>query len=128
MLNMTAIGNLGKDAEIKEVNGKKVINFSIAHTEKWKDKNGTVNTRTIWVECALWEKAGLAPYLKQGVKVWVSGAPSAIGYMNKENKPQSSMRLNVFQLELCGSKKEGDENNGTSAPTPSPEDVDDLPF
>ena len=40
MLKIFAIGHLGKDATVNNVNGKNVINFSVAHTEKWNDAQG----------------------------------------------------------------------------------------
>ena len=55
MLNhCTFIGNLGKDPDIRDVNGSKVASFSIACTEKWKDKNGERKERTEWVNCSVW--------------------------------------------------------------------------
>ena len=114
-LRMQVIGNLGRDATIKEVNGKKVINFSVAHTEKFKDKAGVLNERTTWVECGMWEKEGLAPYLKQGTLIQVEGTPSVTGFLTKANEPSASLKLNVFNLVLLGSKKEP----GTPAPPPT---------
>ena len=32
MIKLQIIGNLGKDCIVKEVNGKNVINFSVAHS------------------------------------------------------------------------------------------------
>ena len=40
MIKLQIIGNLGKDCNVREVNGKKVINFSVAHTDKYKDPQG----------------------------------------------------------------------------------------
>ena len=40
MIKLMVIGNLGKDCIVNTVNGKNVINFSIAHTEKFKDSTG----------------------------------------------------------------------------------------
>lgn len=40
-------GTLGKDAEVKEFNnGNTVINFPVAHTETWKDKQATKSPTT----------------------------------------------------------------------------------
>jgi Single-strand binding protein family len=54
MIKLQVIGNLGKDCIVKEVNGKNVINFSVAHTERYKDSQGNQKERTTWVECAYW--------------------------------------------------------------------------
>lgn len=40
MLVLEAIGNLGADAIIKDLNGQKYIAFSVAHTESYKDCRG----------------------------------------------------------------------------------------
>ena len=116
LLKMQVIGNLGRDASIKEVNGKKVINFSVAHTEKYKNSQGVVTEKTTWVECSMWEKGNVAPYLKQGQLVHIEGTPSVNAYETKEGKPAASLRLSVsaFGLQLLGSKKEDGK------PTPPP--------
>ncbi len=66
MIKLQVIGNLGKDCIVNTVNGKNVINFSVAHTEKYKDAQGNPKERTTWVECAYWtDRTGIAPYLKK---------------------------------------------------------------
>jgi len=40
MIKLQIVGNLGKDCIMKEINGKNVINFSVAHTERYKDAQG----------------------------------------------------------------------------------------
>lgn len=44
MLVLEAIGNLGADAIIKDLNGQKYIAFSVAHTESYKDRRATTRT------------------------------------------------------------------------------------
>lgn len=71
------IGNLGKDPEIRSMqNGDKVANFSIACSEKWKDKNsGETKERTTWVPIVVWGAlAGVVErFLHKGSKVYVAG-------------------------------------------------------
>ena len=45
MIKLQVIGNLGKDCIVKEVNGKNVINFSVAHSERYKDAQGNVKVQ-----------------------------------------------------------------------------------
>lgn len=72
------IGNLGADPEIKTLqSGNKVANFSIACTEKWKDKSsGEARESTEWVRVVVWQE-GLVrvveQYLKKGSSVYVKG-------------------------------------------------------
>lgn len=143
LLKIEAIGNLGKDATQNTVEGKTVFNFSIAHTEKWADKE-----RTTWIECAYWtEKTGLFPFLKKGQQVYVEGTPLVRVYDKKEGGQGFSLTCRVGRVVLCGSAKEGGAAAGgggeyvsgataVKAATPAPgeykvgegELIDDLPF
>ena len=76
MIKLTAIGNLGKDCTVNTVNNKTVINFSVAHTEKFKDSTGVQKDKTVWVECAYWtDRTAIAPYLKKGTQVMLKVRP-----------------------------------------------------
>ncbi len=119
MIKLTAIGNLGKDCTVNTVNNKTVINFSVAHTEKFKDSMGVQKDKTIWVECAYWtDRTAIAPYLKKGTQVYVEGSPDIRNYTTKEGTTGSSLTLRVQSVQLIGGKNnEGvPGNEGASAP------------
>ena len=73
------IGNLGKDAEIRTFQNRsdKVCNFSVATTEKWKDKNtGSKQEKTQWHSIAVFNQSMMGmceAYLKKGKQVLVEG-------------------------------------------------------
>lgn len=103
MIKLQVIGNLGKDCVISNVNGKNVINFSVAHTEKFKDSQGQQKDKTIWVECAYWtDRTGIAPYLKKGTMVYVEGAPDIRTYTTGDGRPGTSLSLRVVGVQLLG--------------------------
>lgn len=128
------IGHLGADATITNVNGKSVINFSVAATDKYKDKQGAIKEDTTWVACSFWaNKPNLVPYLKKGTHVAIEGKPSVRTYTNKEGKVIASLECSVFDLMLVGNKREN--SNDVVVPEVLPvvneepnEPVDDLPF
>lgn len=147
MIKLQIVGNLGKDCIVKEVNGKNVINFSVAHTERFKDAQGNQKERTTWVECAYWtDRTTVSNYLKKGQMVYAEGSPEADAYTNKENQPAATLRMRVQSLQLLGGNKEGDGSNTgnvsnagynnppamrTQQPAPSAASMpldDDLPF
>jgi len=104
MIKLQIIGNLGKDCIVKEVNGKNVINFSVAHTEKFKDGMGNQKERTTWVECAYWtDKTTVAQFLTKGRTVYAEGSPEADAYSNKEGQPAATLRMRVQNVQLLGS-------------------------
>ena len=116
MIKLQVIGNLGKDCIVKEVNGKNVINFSVAHTERFKDSQGNQKERTTWVECAYWtDKTAVAQYLTKGKTVYAEGSPEADAYMNKDNQAAATLRMRVQSLQLVGGT--GGENAGQSQGT-----------
>jgi single-strand DNA-binding protein len=129
MLKMQIIGNLGKDAEVRQANGKTVIGFSVAHTEKYKDAQGVQISKTTWVSCSYWtDRTAVAPYLLKGTTVFVEGIPSVETYVNQQNETVGVLRLTVREVQLLGgNKQDGDNtNNNASAttvanPTPAPQ-------
>jgi single-strand DNA-binding protein len=111
MIKMQIIGNLGKDAEVRQVNGKNVIGFNVAHTEKYKDAQGVQISKTTWVTCSYWtDRTAVAPYLLKGKTVFVEGTPSVDTYVNQQNETVGVLRLNVRELQLVGGTP--GENNG----------------
>ncbi len=145
MIKLQVIGNLGRDCVTNTVNGKNVMNFTVAHTEKYKDSTGAQREKTIWVDCAYWsERTGLAPYLKKGTQVYVEGAPDIRTYQTQDGKSGAALSLRVQSVQLLGSRSaEGgnggggyqpQQSGGYSAPSqpmnepPIGADSDDLPF
>lgn len=112
MIKLQIVGNLGADCIVKEVNGKSVINFNVANTEKFKDAQGNLKEKTIWVNCAYWtDRTAIAPYLKRGQMVYAEGSPEVEGYMNKDNQAAATLRMRVQNVQLLGSKNEGGQTN-----------------
>lgn len=121
MIKLQIIGNLGKDCIKKEVNGKNVINFSVAHTERYKDSMGNQKERTTWVECAYWtDKLAVADYLNKGRTVYVEGTPEADAYTNKEGQPAATLRMRVQNLQLLGGNAGEASNQQATAVTSAP--------
>lgn len=148
MLTLTIAGHLGKDATLsKEVNGQVAINFSVAHTVKWTDKNNVKKERTTWVECAYWRKKeetdpALAQYLKKGTSVVVIGEPDARAWVNDNTgELRANLTLRVDDLQLMGQPKpKATASQERTVDNPSTEDAlyhtdrdrseveDDLPY
>ena len=73
------VGNLGRDPEVRTFpSGDKVVSFSMAMTESWRDKNsGERREKTEWHRVVIFSE-GLArvaeQYLRKGSKVYVEGS------------------------------------------------------
>jgi single-strand DNA-binding protein len=76
---VTLLGNVGRDPEVRNFqNGGKVVNFSVATSESWRDKDsGERKERTEWHNVAVFnERIGefVEKYVTKGRKVYVEGA------------------------------------------------------
>jgi single-strand DNA-binding protein len=74
---VTLIGNLGADPEVRTTaDGRRIVRFSVATTERWKDGSGARQERTDWHRVAIFSP-GLGKlaedYLRKGSKVLVEG-------------------------------------------------------
>ena len=112
MIKLQIIGNLGADCIQKEINGKTVINFNVAHSEKFKDAQGNPKERTTWVNCAYWtDRTAVAQYLTKGRTVYAEGSPEAEAYTSKEGQPAATLRMRVQTVQLLGGNTEASGNN-----------------
>lgn len=136
MIKLQVIGNLGKDAVLNNVNGKSVINFTVAHTERFKDAQGVQKDKTTWVDCAYWtDRTGIAPYLKKGTSVYVEGTPDVRTYTTADGRNGATLSLRTLNIQLLGGRpneggapqQENSSASSTMVSSPS-EPLDDLPF
>lgn len=138
MIKLQIIGNLGKDCVVNTVNGKNVINFTVAHTEKFKDSQGNQQEKTTWVDCAYWtDRTAISPYLTKGKQVFAEGTPEVRTFTRQDGTAGASLSLRVREVQLLGGR--GDSGSApassssaspasVSAPADMTEPVDDLPF
>jgi len=127
------LGNLGADAELRDIgNGNSVLNFSLATTEKWS-KDGETKEKTQWHRCSIFGKRaeGLAPHLKKGTKIAVQGSIDYREY-EKDGEKRYATNIKVFDVHFAGGKK-NDSASADSAPASTGADYtgagdEDLPF
>lgn len=118
MIKLQVIGHLGKDCITNTVSGKTVMNFSVAHTEKYRDAQGNQKDRTTWVECAYWsDRTAVAPYLKKGTLVYAEGTPEVRTYPKNDGTTGVSLTLRVQSVQLLGGRSA--ENSGSYSPSSS---------
>jgi single-strand DNA-binding protein len=132
MKQLTIIGNLGYDATVKEINGNKFLEFSVAVNERFKKQDGTQVETTDWVSCT-YRNIAVGQYLKKGDRILVQGNMKVAVYQAKDKSWRAGINLNVFNIQFLTSKKDESEtpaeageqqqlNSSAAAAT------DDLPF
>lgn len=130
MISLQVIGNLGRDATVNNVNGKNVINFSVCHTDKYKDASGQQKEKQIWVEAAYWsDKTNIAEYLKKGTLVFVEGLPESKMYKKQDGSQVASLTLRVGKVNLLSKGNDSGNSGNNRQHQQQVEDLaDDLPF
>ncbi len=115
------VGNLGKDPESRTFqSGDKVVNFTIATSESWKDKaSGERKERTEWHRIAVYNQ-GLVNvcenYLKKGSKVYIEGQLETRKWTDKDGQEKytTEIALRPFRSELTMLDSKGGGSGGRS--------------
>jgi len=128
MRRITVIGNLTKNAEVKEVKDRKAINFSVAVNEAWL-QDGQKCERSFYFNCVVWRDSNVkvAEFLTVGTKVFIEGTPEPEMFKSKEGEMKCAIKILVTNLQLIGGgsgAKTGETNkSGSSSP-----EIEPLPF
>jgi len=139
------IGNLGKDPEVRyTASGQAVASFSLATSEKFKNRSGEMEERTEWHNVVLWgRQAEIAgEYLSKGKTVYIEGRLQTRKWQDKDGRDRWTTEIVGDRMQMIGSKGEGGggrqgggkasgEEGGFSQPSydpPSFNPDDDIPF
>ena len=143
------VGTCGRDPEVRTfANGGKVVSFSVACTDTWRDKaSGERKEKTEWVNISIFNE-GLGrvaeQYLRKGSKVYLEGALQTRKYTDKDGNERQATEvvLKQYRGELVLLSKAGDggssdrqSSGSTSKPAASQsrsadldDDLSDIPF
>jgi single-strand DNA-binding protein len=127
------IGRLGSDPETKEFSGgKSVVNFSVATSESWKDKEGNKQEKTEWHNVQAFGKLGeiCQRYLQKGASVFIEGK-IIYSKSEKDGKTTYFTKIVARDMKMLGSKGDNQNSNqsqGVTTTNTAEEAEDDLPF
>jgi single-strand DNA-binding protein len=113
----TLIGNVGKDPEVKFLpSGTAVANFTLATSERFKDKGGEFQERTEWHNLVAFQRLAeiVRDYVKKGSKIYVEGRIQTRSWDDKDNQKHYKTEIVVNDLVLLSGRGEGGESGGYS--------------
>ncbi len=138
---ITIVGYLGRDAELRYTpQGTAVCNFSVATTERRKDRGGEYQDITTWFNVSLWggKAEATSQYLSKGKLVFIEGRLTQREYQDRDGNTRTSLDVNASDLQFVGPRGEDgpatvrDEPSGKSRPqqeaSAAPVTEDDIPF
>ena len=109
------IGNLGKDPEVRyTTGGTAVASFSIATSERFKNKSGEWEERTEWHNVVLWgrqaEVAG--EYLAKGKTVYIEGRLQTRKWQDKDGRDRYTTEIVGEKMQMLSPKGDGGGRSG----------------
>jgi single-strand DNA-binding protein len=136
------VGSLGRDPEVRTFSsGDRVVSFSIATTESWRDKGtGERKDRTEWHSVQVFNEALgkiAEAYCRKGAKVYLEGQLQTREYTDKDGNQRKVTEVVIprfrGELTLLDSRKEGETSNRAPAqngarPSLSSQLDDDIPY
>jgi single-strand DNA-binding protein len=128
------IGNLGKDPEVRyTASGTAVASFSLATSEKFKNKGGEWEERTEWHNITLWGRLAeiAGEYLSKGKTVFIEGRLQTRKWQDKDGKDRFTTEIVGEKMQMLSRREGTGSTEGASAEShedvPLPND-DEIPF
>lgn len=103
------IGNVGNVPEVKTLEGgKKVVNFSLATNEFYKNSDGEKVQNTQWHAIVAWGRIAevVAEYVEKGKEVAIEGKLNSRSYETKEGEKRYVTEVIADEILLLGIKGE----------------------
>ena len=107
------VGNLGKDPELRyTASGTAVANFSLATTEKYKDRDGNSQEKTEWHNIVVWRQLAeiCGKYLTKGKQIYIEGKIQTRSYDDRDGNKRYITEIVVDQMQMLG--RAGEDNSG----------------
>lgn len=104
------IGHLGAAPDVKYTQaGDAIANFSVAATEKWRDKDGNQQERTEWVRVVTFKKLAeiCGEYLDKGSLVYVSGRMQTDKFTGSDGVEKYSTKIVVDTMKMLSKRDDG---------------------
>ena len=110
------VGNLGKDPELRYTpSGTAVCTFSLATTDRFKNKQGEQQDRTEWHNIVVW--AGLAEicgkYLTKGKQVYIEGRIQNRSYDDRDGNKRYISEIVATEMQMLS--RAGEQGGGSGS-------------
>ncbi len=131
------IGNVGKEPEIRHLeNDSMVASFTLATTERYKDKNGEWQEQTEWHNIVCWRALAerVEKYVKKGSQLFVEGKIRTNNWVDKDGQKRYSVEILADTIQLLGKRTESPATPQSIQQIVAPSEAsnedlpDDLPF
>ena len=101
------VGNLGKDPELRYTPaGAAVVTFSIATTERYKDREGNRQEKTEWHNIVAWRQLAeiCGKFLHKGKQVYIEGKIQTRSYDDRDGNKRYITEVVADQMQMLGGR------------------------
>ena len=124
------IGNVGRDPEVRYLDSgsgqagqnAKVATFTLATTDRYRDRNGEVRENTEWHNLVLWRQlADLAEkFIRKGSQIYVEGHIRTRSYNDQQGQKKYMTEIVADNVQLLGRRDgEGAPQGAYQQPAPA---------
>ena len=113
------IGNVGRDPEVRYLDGNsgnaKVATFTLATTERYRDRNGETRENTEWHNIVAWRGNAdvVERFVKKGTQVYIEGRLRTRSWDDQTGNKRYTTEIIVDNLQLLGKKSDNPGGQGS---------------
>ena len=113
------IGNVGRDPEVRYLDGNsgqaKVATFTLATTERYRDRNGETRENTEWHNIVAWRNTAdvVERFVKKGTQVYIEGRIRTRSWDDQSGNKRYTTEIIADTLQLLGKKSDNPGGQGT---------------
>ena len=105
------IGNVGRDPEVRYLEGNvKVATFTLATSERFKDRSGELRENTEWHNIVAWRaNADVAErFIHKGTQIYVEGRLRTRSYQDQSGVKKYTTEIQADTIQLLGRRPDGE--------------------
>lgn len=109
------VGNVGQNPDIKVFDGgTKKASFSLATSEKYKDRNGEVHENTEWHNIVCWRATAdiVERFVKKGSQVYIQGKITTRSWEDQNGQKRYTTEIEVANLQLLDGRQDSQNQGG----------------
>ncbi len=122
------IGNVGRDPEVRYIDaqsgqGRKVAQFTLATTERYRDRSGVMQENTEWHNIVVWGPQAdvVEKYVKKGTQLYIEGRIRTRSWTDQSGNKRYTTEINADNIQLLGRRDESvAPSNAAYAGQPKP--------
>ncbi len=120
------IGNVGRDPEVRYLDGQsgnaKVATFTLATTERYRDRNGEQKEITEWHNIVAWRNlADLSEkYVKKGTQLYIEGRLRTRSWDDQSGNKRYTTEIMADNIQLLGRKSDNPATTNGYTPFSAP--------